>query len=106
MRISEPLRNPYDALRPTSDPALFFGHDDVFAFIRQRLIGGRPPQALGIIGPRGMGKTSTLLQVASRGEARYVTAYIDLADVRYETVGGLFATIAHPDRYRPYPHRS
>src|SRR5258708_22210318 len=98
MRISEPLRNPYDALRPTSDPALFYGHDDVLAFIRQRLMGGRRPQALGIIGQRGMGKASTLLQVASRVEARYVTAYIDLADVRYEAVGGLFATMADAAR--------
>jgi hypothetical protein len=96
--MNEPIRNPYDPHRPTADPALFFGRDDVFAFIRQQLIAARRAQAMGIIGQRGMGKTSVLLQIAYQIEPRYLTAYIDLADVRFDEVGGLFAAMADAAR--------
>jgi hypothetical protein len=96
--MNEPNRNPYNPQRPTTDPALFFGREDVFAFIRQRLIGGRRAQAVAIIGQRGMGKTSVLLQTIHQVEARYLTAYIDLADVRFDDVGGLFAAMADAAR--------
>ncbi|HLY25500.1 MAG TPA: ATP-binding protein [Aggregatilineales bacterium] len=93
-----PLRNPYNPLRPTTDPAMFFGRDEAFTLIRQRLVGGRRPQAIGIIGQRGMGKTSTLLQVRNQIEARYITAYIDLSEVHFEEVGGLFVAMADAAR--------
>ncbi len=96
--MNEPKRNPYDPQRPTTDPALFFGREDVFAFIRQRLIAGRRAQAIAIIGQRGMGKTSVLLQTAQQVESRYLTAYIDLSDVRFDEVGGLFAAMADAAR--------
>lgn len=96
--MEEPTRNPYDPLRPAVDPAMFFGREDVFAFIRQRLIGARRPQAVGLIGQRGMGKTSVLLQLANQIEARYLTAYIDLSDVRFNEVGGLLAAMADAAR--------
>ncbi len=96
--MNEPNRNPYDPQRPTTDPALFFGREDVFAFIRQRLIAGRRAQAIAIIGQRGMGKTSVLLQSAYQIESRYLIAYIDLADVRFDEVGGLFAAMADSAR--------
>src|SRR5258708_6772743 len=93
-----PLRNPYDPLRPTTDPAMFFGRDEVFTLIRQRLVGGRRPQAVGIIGQRGMGKTSTLLQVRNQIDTRYITAYIDLSEVHFEELGGLFVAMADAAR--------
>ncbi len=93
-----PLRNPYDPLRPTTDPSMFFGRETVFTLIRQRLVGGRRPQAVGIIGQRGMGKTSTLLQVRHQIESRYVTAYLDLGEVHFEEVGGLFVAMADAAR--------
>jgi hypothetical protein len=96
--MSEATRNPYDPQRPTTDPALFFGRDEVFAFIRQRLVGGRRTQAIAIIAQRGMGKTSVLLQIAHQIEARFLTAYIDLSDVRFSEVGGLFAAMADAAR--------
>src|SRR5205809_550204 len=57
---SDPVRNPYDPLHPTTNVAMFFGREDVFAFIRQGLITGRRRQAMAIIGQHGMGKTSVL----------------------------------------------
>src|SRR4051812_42522645 len=96
--MSDPNRNPYDPQRPTTDPALFFGREDVFAFIRQRLIAGRRAQAIAIIGQRGMGKTSVLLQTSQQIEARYLTAYIDLSAVRFDEGGGLFAARADSAR--------
>jgi hypothetical protein len=96
--MNEPTRNPYDPQRPTTDPALFFGRDEVFAFIRQRLVAGRRTQAIAIIGQRGMGKTSVLLQIGHQIEARFLTAYIDLSDVRFDEVGGLFAAMADAAR--------
>jgi hypothetical protein len=77
---------------------MFFGRDDTFAFIRQNLITGRRAQALAIIGQRGMGKTSVLMQIIHHVEARYLIAYIDLADVRFDEVGGLFAAMADAAR--------
>jgi hypothetical protein len=73
---------------------MFFGRNDVFAFIRQRLIAGRRAQSMAIIGQRGIGKTSVLLQVPRQIETNYVTAYLDLSDVRFDAVGGLFAAMA------------
>jgi len=96
--MNEPQRNPYDPQRPAVDPSMFFGRDDVFAFIRQRLVTGRRAQTIAIIGQRGMGKTSVLLQIANQIESRFMTAYIDLADVRFDAVGGLFATMADAAR--------
>jgi hypothetical protein len=96
--MNETPRNPYDPQRPTTDPAMFFGRDDVFAFIRQNLITGRRAQAMAIIGQRGMGKTSVLMQIVHHVEARYLIAYIDLADVRFDEVGGLFAAMADAAR--------
>jgi hypothetical protein len=87
--------NPYNPHRPTVEPALFFGRDDVFAFIRQYLAGGRRPQAPVLIGGRGMGKTSTLLQIAAHVEARYLVTYLNLADISFaEGAKGLCAAIA------------
>jgi hypothetical protein len=98
MANEDSIRNPYNPQAPTTNPGMFFGREDVFAFIRQRLITGRRAQAMGIIGQRGMGKTSVLLQVIHQVEARYVTAYIDLADVRFDEVGGLLAAMADAAR--------
>ncbi len=96
--MNDPIRNPYNPQSPVLDPAVFFGRDDVFAFIRQRLVGGRRPQAMAIIGQRGMGKTSVLMQIPNQIEARYLTAYIDLSEVRFDEVGGLFAAMADSAR--------
>src|SRR5258708_4034407 len=98
MTNEESIRNPYNPQAPTTNPGMFFGREDVFAFIRQRLIAGRRPQAIGIIGQRGMGKTSVLWQVVRQIENRYITAYLDLGDVRFDEVGGLFAAMADTAR--------
>ncbi|MCC7207688.1 MAG: ATP-binding protein [Anaerolineae bacterium] len=80
-----PGQNPYNPDRATRDPALFVDREDVFAFIRQAIAAG--PQAVAILGSRGMGKTAALLQAQAHVEARYLLVYIGLA--RADLSGGI-----------------
>ena len=70
--------NPYDPTQPTADPALFYGQEAAFAFIRQQAFAERRPRAPLLIGRRGIGKTSILWQVPHRLDARTVAVYVDL----------------------------
>src|SRR5258706_14469409 len=99
MTNEESIRNPYNPQTPTTNPGMFFGREEVFAFIRQRLITGRRAQALAIIGQRGMGKTSVLIQVIHLVEARYVTAYFCLADGRFPDVCAVLTAKADAPRH-------
>ncbi|MDW8299878.1 MAG: hypothetical protein RML95_11145, partial [Anaerolineae bacterium] len=72
--------NPYAPEQPCSDPERFFGRAETFAFLRQALHSEQTPI---LIGGRGMGKTSVLLQLPFQLEARYLTAYLDLAELRH-----------------------
>jgi hypothetical protein len=87
--------NPFDPHVPTRDPAAFFGRADLFAFIRQYLVGGRRAQTIALIGGRGMGKTSTLFACGHRIEGRIIAAYVPLADVE---PGRIFAAMAESAR--------
>lgn len=73
-----PIPNPYHAGRPlpTGSP-LFFGRDDVFAFIAGKLGGPSLDNVLILIGQRRCGKTSLLKQLPDKMEKRYVPVYID-----------------------------
>ncbi|MFQ3536785.1 MAG: hypothetical protein SNJ58_13010 [Aggregatilineales bacterium] len=68
--------NPYMPDQPCRDPQRFFGRTETFAFLRQALHADQVPI---IIGGRGMGKSSILLQLPFQLEARYLTVYLDLA---------------------------
>jgi hypothetical protein len=72
------IPNPYHAGRPlpTGSP-LFFGRDDVFAFIAGNLGGPSLDNVLILIGQRRCGKTSLLKQLPDKLEKRYVPVYID-----------------------------
>lgn len=69
--------NPYAPDQPCRNPRHFFGRAETFAFLRQALHSDQTPI---LIGGRGMGKTSVLLQLPFQLEARYLTVYLDLAD--------------------------
>lgn len=79
--MSNANRNPYDPGQPITDPALFFGREEAFAFVRRAIAGGRSPQGAVIIGGRGMGKSSVLFQLAAHVESRYLLAYVDLGSI-------------------------
>ncbi len=106
--------NPYAPDQPCADPRAFFGRAETFAFLRQALHSDQTPI---LIGGRGMGKTSTLLQLPFQLEARYLTVYLDLADGQSAQslsalVGALIATArtalraAEPSLYLPDPPES
>src|SRR5579859_3666792 len=90
--------NPYDPTRPLSDPTRFYGREAVFAFIRQQLYAERRARAVALIGRRGIGKTSILLQLPQHLDARTLTAYIDLSRVAFDEPGGLLAVMADAGR--------
>lgn len=96
--MTDAIRNPYSSQQPAADPASFFGREDVFAFIRQRLVAGGQSQAPVIIGARGIGKTSVLLQIRHQVEARYILAYVDLAQVDYSQSGSFLTALVNSAR--------
>ncbi len=96
--FTDPIANPYNPYAPTLDPARFFGRDEVFAFIRQQLITERRTRAIAIIGQRGIGKTSILLQMNSQLDSRTLVAYVDLSTVRFGEDGGLLVSMADAAR--------
>lgn len=95
---TDSVANPYDPFTPVYDPQHFFGRTDVFSFIQQQLIVEHHPQAVGLIGQRGIGKTSLLLQLPTQLGARTLIAYIDLSRVAYDDAGGLLSAMADAAR--------
>jgi hypothetical protein len=73
------IPNPYDPLKPVDDPARFYGHEEVFAFFRQHLVGSALDHALVLIGRRGLGKSSVLRQLHARIEDRYRPVIVSLS---------------------------
>ncbi len=96
--FTAPSANPYDPLIPAGDPARFFGREDIFAFVRQQLIVEHRRYALALIGQRGIGKTSTLLQMPQHLDGRILIAYVDLSAVQYSDEGGLLPVMADAAR--------
>jgi len=96
--FTDPVANPYDPFTPVYDPTRFFGRTDVFGFIQQQLIVEHHPHAIGLIGQRGIGKTSLLLQLPTQLGARTLIAYIDLSRVAYDEAGGLLSAMADAAR--------
>ena len=82
---SFPGQNPFNPDRATLDLVRFVDREDAFAFIRQAIAAG--PQAVAILGSRGMGKTATLLQTQAHVESRYLLVHVSLA--RLDLTGGM-----------------
>lgn len=68
---------PYHPLSPPDDPTLFYGREDVIAFLRQHLVGGNNTEILVILGRTGIGKTSVLMHVPYIVDERYQPVYLD-----------------------------
>lgn len=96
--FTDPIANPYDPATPAFDPSRFFGRDAIFAFIRQQLVAERRTRAAAIIGQRGIGKTSLLMQLPVQLDTRTLVAYIDLSRVEYGEIGGLLPVMADAAR--------
>ena len=61
MTVAAARRNPYIVGRPISEPELFYGRDDLFAFIEDHL--RQRSQVILLHGQRRIGKSSVILQI-------------------------------------------
>ena len=81
------LVNPYDTSRPVSEEKMFFGRDDVLAWVRENLIGGQ--RAFVLHGPRRIGKTSLLRHLVSHLPPGYAPIFLDLRSVKQKNLPDL-----------------
>jgi Tol biopolymer transport system component len=85
--MNESWRNPYIAGSPIRGEEMFFGRDNVFAWLRAHLIGKFQDNAIVIYGERRTGKTSVLCQIPRRlGDPAYVPFFIDLQQLSFDTI--------------------
>lgn len=62
--------NPYIAGNPVTSAEMFFGRADVFAFVRQALVGKHRDNVIILYGQRRTGKTSVLYQMSRHPRTR------------------------------------
>jgi len=90
------IPNPYATGRPLSPGnPVFFGRDDIFAFIQENLGGPGGENILVLVGQRRMGKTSLLQQLPAHLNEGYVSVFLDGQALGIEGgMAGLFYDIA------------
>jgi hypothetical protein len=86
--------NPYIAGAPVSGERMFYGRDDVFAFIQRKLIGRHRDTPIVLMGERRTGKTSVLYQVSRHLDRSYRCVTIDMHGLNLNGIGGLLYGIA------------
>lgn len=87
--------NPYIAGNPVTGPEMFFGRADVFAFVRQALVGKHRDNVIILFGQRRTGKTSVLYQMSRHLGARYVCVLLDLHGLALEGLDGFLWELAN-----------
>jgi len=70
--------NPYITGLPIREPAMFFGREDVFSFIRSHLQGQHEKNIIVLQGQRRTGKTSILYQLERKVDEKYIPVLLDL----------------------------
>jgi outer membrane protein assembly factor BamB len=76
--VFRPIPNPYATGKPLgAGSPVFFGREDVFAFIRENLAGRAGENVLILVGERRMGKTSILRQLQLRLGEAIIPVFID-----------------------------
>ncbi|MDH4135145.1 MAG: DPP IV N-terminal domain-containing protein [Anaerolineae bacterium] len=85
------LVNPYDTSQPVSEK-MFFGRDDVLAWVRENLIGSR--RVFVLHGPRRIGKTSLLRHLIHHLPPGYVSIFLDLRNMGQKDLSGLLWQVA------------
>ena len=86
------LVNPYDTSRPVREEKMFFGRDDVLAWVRENLISGR--RVFVLHGPRRIGKTSLLKHLVHHLTVGYVPIFLDLRSMSQKDLSGLLWQVA------------
>jgi hypothetical protein len=89
-----PPVNPYIAGAPVTGTEMFYGRDDVFAFIRRNLIGRHRDSPILLYGQRRTGKTSVLYQLHRQLGPDYRCILIDLHGLDLTGTGTFLLDIA------------
>jgi hypothetical protein len=86
--------NPYIAGNPVTGEEMFFGRENVFAFVRQALTGQHRDNVIVLYGQRRTGKTSALYQMRRHLDARYLCIFVDLHGLALNGVDGFLWDLA------------
>lgn len=92
-----PITNPYIFGAPVKTREMFFGRDDVFAFLQEHLTGTYQDNVIMLYGQRRTGKTSLLYQLLHSDyvTATYLPIFISLEGLQdFETNAHVFLEIA------------
>ncbi len=89
------IANPYIAGNPVTGEAMFFGRRDVFAWVRNNLIGRHQDHVLVIHGERRTGKTSLLYQMRRHLPPTYLPILIDLQALSMDGLGQFIWDLAY-----------
>ncbi len=89
------LVNPYIAGNPVTGEEMFFGRENVFAFVRQALTGRHRDNVIVLYGQRRTGKTSALYQMHRHLDSRYLCIFVDLHGLAINGVDGFLWDIAN-----------
>lgn len=82
----QPIHNPYIVGNPIKDRKMFFGREDDFKFIRQKVAGGQKGGLLVLCGTRRSGKTSILFQIINgRLGEQFLPVLIDMQAMTVES---------------------
>lgn len=86
--------NPYIAGSPVTGTEMFYGRQDVFAFVRRNLIGRHRDTPVVLYGQRRTGKTSVLYQLHRHLDDDYRCIFIDLHGLNLSSMGSLLLGVA------------
>jgi hypothetical protein len=91
----QPRVNPYIAGSPVTGTEMFYGREDVFAFIKRNLTGLHRDTPIVLYGQRRTGKTSVLYQLHRHLDPRYRCIFIDLHGLSLDGMGNLLYGVAN-----------
>lgn len=87
--------NPYIAGSPVTGTEMFYGRQDVFAFVKRNLIGRHRDTPVVLYGQRRTGKTSVLYQLHRHLEDTYRCIFIDLHGLNLSSTGSFLFGVAN-----------
>jgi hypothetical protein len=87
--------NPYIAGSPVTGTEMFYGRQDVFAFVTRNLIGRHRDTPVVLYGQRRTGKTSVLYQLHRHLEDTYRCIFIDLHGLNLSSTGSFLFGVAN-----------
>lgn len=90
--------NPYIAGSPVTGTEMFFGREDVFAFVLQTLTGRHQDQVIVLYGQRRTGKTSVLYQMHRHLGPRYLPIFVDLHGLALNSLADFLWELANHTR--------